>query len=259
MNLRAKPPREGLQLGIVVGLSCRTLQSLRTFLGLHLDNLIVARWEPLILQIDLPGIFETANGVLDTLGTQHKSTGRKTATGDSLEFCDALGLLSENLEDTRETTNGENLVLDRTSLELDRLGVLVSRRRKGRGGRTGRSCRGVLPEFLLGAGAENGDEHVGNLLADEGKRPGENVHEVREPVGVRRAVELANVHNVVLVLQHGGLVVVNVEVVGRGENGHNTRESGRPGLAVHAVTSILGLVGADDGEEVILLQEVASS
>ena len=32
---------------------------------------------------------------------------------------------------------------------------------------------------------------------------------------MRRAVELANVHNVVFVLENGRLVVVDVEVVGR--------------------------------------------
>lgn len=40
------------------------------------------------------------------------------------------------------------------------------------------------------------------LLADKGQGPGENVHEVGQPIRVRGAVELPDVHHVVLVLQH---------------------------------------------------------
>ena len=38
------------------------------------------------------------------------------------------------------------------------------------------------------------------LLADKRQTPRENVHEVGQPVGVRAAVELSDVHDVVLVL-----------------------------------------------------------
>lgn len=41
------------------------------------------------------------------------------------------------------------------------------------------------------------------FLADERQRPGEDVEEVRQPVGMRNAVELTNVHHVVLVLENG--------------------------------------------------------
>jgi SepF-like predicted cell division protein (DUF552 family) len=75
------------------------------------------------------------------------------------------------------------------------------------------------------------------LLSNERQTPSEDVHEVRKPVRVRRAVELADVHDVVLVLEHGGLVVVNVEVVGRREDRHDGGETGRLRLAVHAVTA----------------------
>ena len=54
------------------------------------------------------------------------------------------------------------------------------------------------------------------------------------------------------------LVVVDVEVVWRRENGDEGGESGGLALAVHAVARVLGLVRADDGEEVVLLQEVAA-
>lgn len=74
---------------------------------------------------------------------------------------------------------------------------------------------------------------------------------------MRSAVELSNVHDVVLILQNSGLIVVNIEVVGGRENGHDTGETSGSGLAIHSVTGILGLVGADNGEKIILLQEGA--
>ena len=74
---------------------------------------------------------------------------------------------------------------------------------------------------------------------------------------MRRAVELPDVHHVVFVLEHGGLVVVDVEVVGRAEDGHHAGEAGRARFAVHAVAGVLGFVGPDDGEEVVLFEECA--
>jgi hypothetical protein len=96
------------------------------------------------------------------------------------------------------------------------------------------------------------------LLADEGQRPGEHVNKVGQPVGVRRAVELANVHHVVLVLEDGGLVVVHVQVVGRREDGDEGGKGGLRALLVHAVAGVLGLVGADDREQLVVLQELAA-
>lgn len=43
------------------------------------------------------------------------------------------------------------------------------------------------------------------LFANKRQRPREHVHKVGQPVRMRRAVELANVHHVVLVLENGGL------------------------------------------------------
>lgn len=43
---------------------------------------------------------------------------------------------------------------------------------------------------------------MSTLLSHEGQGPREDIHEVGEPVGVRGAVELADVHHVVLVFQH---------------------------------------------------------
>ena len=72
---------------------------------------------------------------------------------------------------------------------------------------------------------------------------------------MRSAVELSDVHNVILVFEDGGLVVVNVEIVRGGEDGHNTREARGSRLAIHAVASILGLVGSNDREKVVLFQK----
>lgn len=55
---------------------------------------------------------------------------------------------------------------------------------------------------------------------------------------MRRAVELADVHHVVLVLENGRLVVVNVEVVGRREDGDQRREARVLRLLVHAVSKL---------------------
>ena len=115
------------------------------------------------------------------------------------------------------------------------------------------------------------------FLANERQRPCEDVHEVGQPVRVRRAVELTNVHYVVLVLQDcrcklseilerlkkiGGrkrtLIVVDVEVVGRTEDGDERRETGRCRLAVHAIAGVLCLVRANDRQQVVVLQEVTA-
>lgn len=40
------------------------------------------------------------------------------------------------------------------------------------------------------------------FLSDEGQRPGEHVHEVGQPVGVRGAVKLPDVHHIILIFQH---------------------------------------------------------
>jgi hypothetical protein len=43
--------------------------------------------------------------------------------------------------------------------------------------------------------------------------PSKDVHEVGQPVRMRRAIELSNIHDVVLVLENSSLVVVYVEVI----------------------------------------------
>jgi len=65
---------------------------------------------------------------------------------------------------------------------------------------------------------------------------------------VGRAVELSDVHDVILVLQYGGLIVIYVEIVWGAEDRHNAGKTGSPRLAVHSVTSILGLMCPNDGK-----------
>ena len=67
--------------------------------------------------------------------------------------------------------------------------------------------------------------------------------------------ELTNVHDIVLVLQDSSLVVVNIKVVGRREDGHDRWESGRACLSVHSVTRVLSLVCANDRKQVVLFEE----
>ena len=64
----------------------------------------------------------------------------------------------------------------------------------------------VVGGQLVGrARVEYAHEHFGHFLANERQRPREHVHEVGQPVRMWRAVELANVHHVVLVLENGRL------------------------------------------------------
>lgn len=61
-----------------------------------------------------------------------------------------------------------------------------------------------------------------------------------------RAIELTDIHNIVLVLQNGGFVVVDIEVVRGTENCHNTRKTSCSGFAIHSISSVLCLMGAND-------------
>lgn len=63
---------------------------------------------------------------------------------------------------------------------------------------------------------------------------------------MRRAVELSDIHNIVLVFQDSGLVVVDVEIVGRAEDGHDAWEACGAGFSVHAVPGILSFVCTND-------------
>ena len=99
---------------------------------------------------------------------------------------------------------------------------------------------------------------VPTFLANKREGPGEDIHEVREPVGVWAAVELSDVHHIILVLEHRSFVVVHIQIVGSGENCYQRWESGGLAFSVHSVSCILGLVRPDDGQKVVLLQEITA-
>ena len=71
------------------------------------------------------------------------------------------------------------------------------------------------------------------------------------------AVELPDVHDVVLVLENGSLIVVHVEVVRRTEDGHDTGETSGSCFPIHSVSSILRFVRTNDRKQVVLFEEGA--
>ena len=60
------------------------------------------------------------------------------------------------------------------------------------------------------------------------------------------AVELADVHHIVLVLEHGSLVIVHIEIVGSREDGDERREPRGLAFSVHSVARVLCLVCSDN-------------
>ena len=54
---------------------------------------------------------------------------------------------------------------------------------------------------------------------------------------MRRGVELSNVEDITFVFQDSRFVVVDIEVVRSREESHDRRETCRPCLSVHAVSS----------------------
>lgn len=74
------------------------------------------------------------------------------------------------------------------------------------------------------------------LLSNKGQTPRKHVHEIRQPVRVRCAVELSNVHDIIFVFQHSGFVVVHIKVIGGGENSHHWRKRGCLALSIHTIS-----------------------
>ena len=74
---------------------------------------------------------------------------------------------------------------------------------------------------------------------------------------MRGTVKLTNVHDIVLIFQDCSLIVVDIEVVGRTEDRHDTRETSRSSLTIHSIASVLRFVSPNDGEEIVLFQEGA--
>ena len=69
------------------------------------------------------------------------------------------------------------------------------------------------------------------------------------------AVELADIHDVVLVLKHRSFVVVDIEIVRCAENGHNAWKTRRSCFSVHPIACILSFVRPDYGQQIILFQK----
>ena len=82
----------------------------------------------------------------------------------------------------------------------------------------------VVHLLYLGALLDDDLEHVLDLFEDEGETPGEHVHVLGQHVGVVCVVELLDVEVPVLDLNHSRLVVVDVAVVRRGEDGDHGGE-----------------------------------
>lgn len=53
---------------------------------------------------------------------------------------------------------------------------------------------------------------------------------------MRSAIELSDIHDVVLILEYGSLVVVHVKVVGSAKDSHDGGEAGRLGFAIHSIS-----------------------
>lgn len=150
----------------------------------------------------------------------------------------------QDLEDALHLPDGHDLVLDllpalrdlarreRELADRARLVLVVVRARRALVLVLDR----VRPvELLLRAHGQHREQHLRDLRADERQRPREGVHEVRQPVRVRRRVELPDRDVLVLVLDHRAFVVVDVEVVRRAEDCDDGGEFLCLGLAMHEV------------------------
>ena len=61
-----------------------------------------------------------------------------------------------------------------------------------------------------------------------------------------KLTELPDVHNIVFIFQDRSLVVVYIQIVRCAKDGHDTRKTCGPSLAVHAITSVLSFVRPDN-------------
>mmetsp|Transcript_21994 Transcript_21994/g.62851 ORF Transcript_21994/g.62851 Transcript_21994/m.62851 type:complete len:376 (+) Transcript_21994:482-1609(+) len=98
-------------------------------------------------------------------------------------------------------------------------------------------------------------QHLRHFLCDEGHAPCEHVHEVRQVVRVRGAVELQHVEGAVVELEDRAFIVVDVAIVRRRKNRDHRGEAGGGVGPVHFVALQLRLVGADDGKQLVLVEE----
>lgn len=73
-----------------------------------------------------------------------------------------------------------------------------------------------------------------------------------------RVVKLLYVEHIVVELDNGSLVIVNTAIVGSTENSDNQREV-RVVPSMHFETFNLGLVGPNNGQKLVILQELGGS
>lgn len=52
---------------------------------------------------------------------------------------------------------------------------------------------------------------------------------------MRCRIELSDVENIALVFENGGFVIIDIEIVGGGKQGHDRRETGGASFAIHAI------------------------
>ena len=72
------------------------------------------------------------------------------------------------------------------------------------------------------------------------------------------AIELPYVHHIVLVLQHSSFVIIYIKIIGCGEYCDERWKASRLAFSVHTVSGVLRLVGADDREQIVVLQKLAA-
>lgn len=62
------------------------------------------------------------------------------------------------------------------------------------------------------------------------------IHKVWEPIRMRGAIELPNVHDIVLVFQYCRFIVVHIQIIRCRENSHNSRKLSGSSFAIHAIS-----------------------
>jgi len=71
---------------------------------------------------------------------------------------------------------------------------------------------------------------------------GHTIHEIRQPIGMRCAVKLPDIHDVVLIFQNSSFVIVDIKIIRSRKDGHYSRELGCASFAVHAIAMTRKLV-----------------
>jgi len=85
---------------------------------------------------------------------------------------------------------------------------------------------------------------------------------------MRCAIELPDVHNIVFVFQDSSFVIIYIQIVGGGENGHDSWKLCCACFPIHTISKvsrkktkpliprILGLVCSDNGQQIIAFKKL---